>query len=57
MAREAFDQMPAGYHGPLYTEISPKTFTIVVRQGSRLDSSPAAAPSQDERQRSLPMRS
>jgi dCTP deaminase len=26
----------AGYHGPLYTEISPKTFPILLREGSRL---------------------
>ena len=32
----AFDQAPAGYHGPLYAEICPQTFPIVVRQGSRL---------------------
>ena len=34
-ARE-FDTIPAGYHGPLYLEISPRTFPIVVRAGSRL---------------------
>ena len=33
---ERFDQVPAGYSGPLYLEISPRTFPIVVRQGSRL---------------------
>ena len=32
----AFDTVPAGYHGPLYLEISPRTFPIVVRAGSRL---------------------
>jgi dCTP deaminase len=32
----AFDQVPAGYHGPLYAEISPRTFPVLVRQGSRL---------------------
>lgn len=31
-----FDRIPAGYDGPLYAEISPRTFSIVVRQGSRL---------------------
>jgi dCTP deaminase len=31
-----FDQMPAGYHGPLYLEVSPRTFPILVRTGSRL---------------------
>ncbi|MBL4646445.1 MAG: 2'-deoxycytidine 5'-triphosphate deaminase, partial [Rhizobiales bacterium] len=31
-----FDQIPEGYHGPLYLEISPRTFPIVVRPGSRL---------------------
>lgn len=32
----AFDQIPAGYHGPLYAEISPRTFPILARTGSRL---------------------
>jgi dCTP deaminase len=32
----AFDQIPAGYRGPLYAEICPQTFPIVVRKGSRL---------------------
>src|SRR5690606_3613415 len=31
-----FDQMPAGYSGPLYLEVSPRTFPILVRTGSRL---------------------
>lgn len=31
-----FDRIEAGYHGPLYSEISPKTFPILVREGSRL---------------------
>jgi dCTP deaminase len=32
----AFDTIPEGYHGPLYLEISPRTFPILVRTGSRL---------------------
>jgi dCTP deaminase len=32
-----FDRVPAGYKGPLYTEISPQTFSILARQGSRLN--------------------
>ncbi|MBP0649813.1 2'-deoxycytidine 5'-triphosphate deaminase, partial [Mycobacterium tuberculosis] len=32
----AFDTVPAGYHGPLYLEISPRTFPVLVRAGSRL---------------------
>lgn len=32
----AFDTVPAGYSGPLYAEISPLTFPILVRAGSRL---------------------
>jgi dCTP deaminase len=32
----AFDQIPHGYHGPLFAEICPQTFPIVVRKGSRL---------------------
>jgi dCTP deaminase len=31
-----FDRINAGYHGPLYAEISPKTFPVLVREGSRL---------------------
>jgi dCTP deaminase len=34
-ARE-FDMIEAGYHGPLYAEISPRTFPVRVRMGSRL---------------------
>src|ERR1700722_5371831 len=34
---EAFDRVDAGYHGPLYAEISPQTFPILVRKGSRLN--------------------
>ncbi|TVR07726.1 MAG: 2'-deoxycytidine 5'-triphosphate deaminase [Salinarimonadaceae bacterium] len=34
-ARE-FDTIEAGYHGPLYAEISPRTFPVRVRMGSRL---------------------
>lgn len=32
----SFDQIPAGYKGPLYAEICPQTFPVVVRKGSRL---------------------
>jgi len=31
-----FDAVPAGYRGPLYLEISPRTFPVLVRTGSRL---------------------
>src|SRR3569623_1078021 len=31
-----FDTLPAGYNGPLYLEISPRTFPVRVRKGSRL---------------------
>ena len=31
-----FDRVAAGYCGPLYAEISPKTFPVLVREGSRL---------------------
>ncbi|MEP0944824.1 MAG: 2'-deoxycytidine 5'-triphosphate deaminase, partial [Rhizobiaceae bacterium] len=33
---QQFDMVPAGYTGPLYLEISPRTFPIVARTGSRL---------------------
>lgn len=32
----AFDTIPAGYDGPLYLEISPRTFPVLVRPGTRL---------------------
>ena len=32
----AFDRLPDGYKGPLYAEIAPRTFSISVREGSRL---------------------
>lgn len=32
----AFDQIPAGYAGPLYAEICPQTFPVLVRPGSLL---------------------
>jgi dCTP deaminase len=31
-----FDRIEGGYRGPLYAEISPKTFPVLVREGSRL---------------------
>ncbi len=31
-----FDRVQAGYNGPLYAEISPKTIPVLVREGSRL---------------------
>jgi dCTP deaminase len=31
-----FDRVAEGYHGPLYAEISPKTFPVLVREGTRL---------------------
>ena len=33
---QEFDKIPAGYQGPLYLEISPRTFPVIVRRGSRL---------------------
>jgi dCTP deaminase len=32
-----FETVAAGYCGPLYTEISPRTFSVLVRTGSRLN--------------------
>jgi dCTP deaminase len=32
----AFDEVAAGYHGMLYAEIVPRTFSVIVRKGSRL---------------------
>ena len=31
-----FESVNRGYHGPLYAEISPRTFSVVVRPGTRL---------------------
>ncbi|MBM3519462.1 MAG: 2'-deoxycytidine 5'-triphosphate deaminase [Alphaproteobacteria bacterium] len=33
---QEFDKIPEGYAGPLYAEISPRTFSILARTGSRL---------------------
>jgi len=33
----AFDRVPSGYQGKLYTEIAPRTFPVRVRQGTRLN--------------------
>lgn len=33
----SFDEIPAGYEGPLYAEISPRTFSILARAGSSLN--------------------
>ncbi|MBX3510877.1 MAG: 2'-deoxycytidine 5'-triphosphate deaminase [Hyphomonadaceae bacterium] len=32
----AFDYIPPGYHGPMWAEISPCTFSVLVRTGTRL---------------------
>jgi len=32
----SFDSVPAGYEGPLYVEIAPRTFSVLVRPGDRL---------------------
>ena len=34
---QAFDRIEPGYHGPLYAEIGPRTFPVLVRKGSRLN--------------------
>jgi dCTP deaminase len=33
---QEFDKVPSGYCGPLYLEVSPRTFPIIVKRGSRL---------------------
>ncbi len=33
----SFDRIGSGYKGPLYAEISPRTFSLLVRAGSRLN--------------------
>lgn len=32
----SFDKIVGGYHGPLFLEIAPRTFSVLVRQGTRL---------------------
>jgi dCTP deaminase len=32
----SFDEVEAGYQGMIYAEIAPRTFSVIVRQGSRL---------------------
>ena len=32
-----FDRIPAGYHGPLYAEVCPRSFSVLVREGQRLN--------------------
>ena len=32
-----FDQIKSGYAGPVYAEIAPRTFSVLVRKGSRLN--------------------
>ncbi len=32
-----FDRVPAGYHGPLFAEICPRSFSVVARQGQMLN--------------------
>ncbi len=34
---KSFDEVPAAYRGPLYAEISPRKFSIKVREGTRLN--------------------
>jgi dCTP deaminase len=34
---EVFDTVERGYEGPLYTEVSPRSFSVRVRKGSRLN--------------------
>ncbi len=34
---EVFDKVMEGYHGRLYLEIAPRTFSVVVRKGSKLN--------------------
>lgn len=32
-----FDRVPDGYHGPLYAEVCPRSFSVLVRAGQRLN--------------------
>ncbi|WP_183816725.1 2'-deoxycytidine 5'-triphosphate deaminase [Parvularcula dongshanensis] len=33
----AYERVPDGYEGPLYAEVSPRTFSVLVREGSTLN--------------------
>ena len=33
----AFEDVPAGYQGPLFAEVSPRTFSVLLRAGDRLN--------------------
>jgi len=33
----AFDHIPAGYSGPLYVEVAPRAFSVIVKTGTRLN--------------------
>jgi len=35
--RTEFDRIAEGYHGPLYAEVCPKSFSVLVRAGQRLN--------------------
>ena len=51
-----FDQVCEGYKGQLYAEVSPRTFTILVRKGSRLSQlriRRGAPPSSDQKHKDL----
>jgi dCTP deaminase len=51
-----FDQVREAYKGPLYAEVSPRTFTILVRKGSRLSQlriRRGTPPSGDQKHRDL----
>ena len=32
-----FDRIPAGYHGPLFAEVCPRSFSVLVRAGQKLN--------------------
>ena len=54
-----FDQVREGYKGPLYAEVSPRTFTILVREGSRLSQlriRRGTPPSSDQQHKDLHLR-
>jgi len=36
-SHDGYEKVPAGYEGPLYLEICPRTFPVLVRQGSTLN--------------------
>ncbi len=38
-----FDRIPDGYHGPLWAEVCPRSFSVLVRRGAKVEPDPVPA--------------